>query len=926
MVIDQVCQENVLFVMIDNVPYMAWYKDSDGKFIVVNQLFADSCGKDRASIIGKTDFDIWPHNLATDYTKEDADVILSRKPKLIEERIWGLDGPTWFETYRTPIFGRDGKVIGTVGTAKDITVRKKMQLEMENQKRFVKSMIDVIPDLIFFKDLNGMYLGCNDAFATQYIGLSEASIIGKTDADFHHDAEQASFFRQKDLEAMALGKTTINEEWIQLVNGEQVLVETSKTPFYDDGNNVKGIIGIARDITKRKLIENQIKESELRMFLATGNAKIGLWDWSIQSEKVVINEQWAVNRGYMLEELEPVSLMTWMNAVHPDDLPRAQALINQCLLGNLQLYECELRLSHKDGHWIWVLDRGKVVEWDSDDKPSRMIGTYIDISNQKKIENELRQSERILSAVALSIKELIDTRDYLKAIESCFVLIGEATMVDRVYMFVNAYDEEGKGTTSQAIEWNAGSVEAQISNPDLQNLSFEDVDSFIGPIRNGDAFYGVVSALENDRTRELLEAQSIKSIIVLPIIVRDIFWGFLGFDECKYERVWSESEFSILIAFTHSIEKTIERSMIEKELELARESAETANLLKSQFVANMSHEIRTPIHAMLGYASLIKEDSKEDKHIGYLHAIEKAGDTLMSLLNDILDLSKIEAGKLELQRGHFDLRKLFDDVDTVFRLKTIEKNIQLDIVVDPQIPKYIFTDEMRVRQVLFNLIGNAVKFTLNGFIRVRAEIVRVSRDDRRIDLCLCVQDTGIGIPENQQAVIFEPFKQTDGQSNKKYGGTGLGLSISKRLVEMMGGTITLKSTVDQGSTFTVLLPRLISYADSYLEQEEPIENQPLLNVQTSKKPSKAIQDSSPEMILKMIEIKATDWEVCRENNRVSDLRLFAQKVREIGGMYVHDETIQYGDSLLASIRTYDLKNVKNLLEEFPERIKALGGQ
>lgn len=920
--------KELLLEIFEAMPFMAWHKNIDGKFVYVNQRFADGCGRSKADILGKTDYDIWPEKLAESYRLADIAVMEEGQSKFIEEVINDKTGSVWFETFKAPIYDENGIIIGVMGTSKDITIRKKYQNELHFQKRFIKSMMDAVPDLIFFKDLRGIYLGCNKAFAEDFIGTIEEEIVGKTDFDLVKDASLAQFFIERDQMVIKNGKTMINEEVVEFAKGETVYLETLKTPLYDENGHIRGLIGVARDISKRKEIEHMLKDSELRLNLATESTQIGMWDWQVQTGATIFNDQWAGILGYTLEELSPVSIDTWIKFTHPEDLEKSNQLLQAHFEGKADLYECAVRMRHRNNQWIWVLDRGKVIEWDADKKPVRMLGTHIDIDKQKRTETNLRKQEQILSAVAMSIKELITNQEYQVAIEKCFHLIGEATRVDRVYLFVNEYDEAGNGFTSQSIEWNSGVAQPQINNPELQRIPFGEVGDFIETLKGGEAFLGIVAQMPEDRSREILESQGIRSLVVLPIFVRGDFWGFIGFDECKYDRVWEESEFSTLRAFSHSVEKSVERSLIQKELYRAKKNAEAANLLKSQFVANISHEIRTPIHAILGYAALIKEHATDHQCMGYLGAIQKAGDTLMGLLNDILDLSKIEAGKLELQSSYSDLHTILMDVEQVFSLRTQEKQIDMIFEMDDRMPQLLLIDEVRVRQILFNLVGNAVKFTTKGYIQTQVLIDHVDMALSKIDITLLVKDTGIGIPEDQQKVIFEPFKQKEGQSNKHYGGTGLGLSITERLVDMMGGHIELQSKFGEGSVFKVHL-KGISFKNGSMSMKTKLSTAESLDEHAALK--KAVdaakaerQSMKIEMVSEMEALQSGIWIDCIQNNRISDFRQFAEALHMIGKSYTHLETIGFSNDLLSAIETFDLKRVKELLNYFPAWLESFG--
>lgn len=549
-----------LLAILDNAPFMAWYKDADGRFVAINQPFADYIGKPREEIIGKTDYDFRPHEFAAGYAGGGREVMRTRAGKTAEEKIDAAGG-AWLETFESPVFDAQGNVVGTVGMTRDISAPVRFQQALEDQKRLFKSMIDASPDLIFYKDVNSVYLGCNKAYAEEFIGKTEEEVVGKTGREVMNDLEMAAFCLAKDREVFSAGRTLVAEEKIRLANGEVAEVETAKTPFYNKQGELAGLIGISRDITARKKAEAQMKESEMRLNLAISNTNIGMWDCDIKTGATVFNEQWANMIGYTLAELAPIDIATWRAFTHPDDLVPAEARLNDYLSGAGDFYESEIRMKHRDGRWIWFLDRGRVIERDADGKALRMVGTHIDITARKQAEEELRNKDELLSAVAVSIRELIENRDYLAAAARCFELIGTAARVDRVCLYANHQDAQGNWFASQAVRWQSAVNGPQTVNPEMQNLPFKKLDAFIKPLLRGEAFYGTAEDMDG-----LCANQNILSVILLPVIVRGTLWGAVGFDECKYVRRWSDSEYAALSAFAHSLGKTIERSLIESEL------------------------------------------------------------------------------------------------------------------------------------------------------------------------------------------------------------------------------------------------------------------------------------------------------------------------------------------------------------------------
>ncbi|MGM0433338.1 MAG: ATP-binding protein [Pseudomonadota bacterium] len=280
-------------------------------------------------------------------------------------------------------------------------------------------------------------------------------------------------------------------------------------------------------------------------------------------------------------------------------------------------------------------------------------------------------------------------------------------------------------------------------------------------------------------------------IIALLVLAAFFYWNRKLSREVS-ERVRSEQ------ALKRSEEELLDAKQRAEDL---ADQAEEANRAKSEFLANMSHEIRTPMNAVIGYTELLERTITDERQRGYLESIKAGSRSLLTLINDILDLSRVEAGKMRLEYGPLDLSRLLEDVRHIFTIRAREKGLELVFEMDENMPPVMVLDETRLRQVLFNLVGNAIKFTDHGEVRVRV----AWKDSEAPELCIEVVDTGIGIPEEQQERIFEAFEQQVGQSSRRYGGTGLGLAISRKLVEMMNGELSVRSQPGEGTTFCVHL-------------------------------------------------------------------------------------------------------------------------
>jgi len=522
-------------------------------------------------------------------------------------------------------------------------------------------------------------------------------------------------------------------------------------------------IGTHVDITERKQAELALQDSERqarqqqrRLAEVIWGTDAGTWEWNLRTGATLFNERWAAIVGYTLAALAPVSIATWVRLVHPEDLRRSREQLKRCFSRAADCYECEVRLRHRSGDWIWVLARGRVVEWSADGKPVRMSGTVQDINQRKSTENELRAlsnySRRLLEA---SLDPLV------------------TISIDGRIMDVNA------------------ATEAVTGRPRERLIGSDFCEYFTAPEQAAAGYRQVFS--EGSVTDYPLAIRHLDGHVIDVLYNASVYRNDAGeiagvFAAARDITLRKRAEQAV-----REINASLEQKVAERTAQLA-----AASKAKSEFLANMSHEIRTPLNAILGFAQVLARDPDLNaaQH-DCLAIIQRSGEHLLTLINDILDMAKIEAGRMTLQAAPFDLPALVTEVGAFFRQRACDRGLALTVAA-AALPRMVVGDAMKLRQVLINLVGNAVKFTAQGAVALRVEPVTGAT------IRFSVIDTGTGIAPGEMARLFEPFSQT-ASGRQVQGGTGLGLALSNRFVRLMGGALTADSTPGQGSCFSFAL-------------------------------------------------------------------------------------------------------------------------
>lgn len=680
-------------------------------------------------------------------------------------------------------------------------VSKDLSVEQEAKQRFERLFRSNPSPMVLSIISERRIIDINDAFLRVF-GYSRTEVLDKT------AAELALFVHpeQQDAAAVKLASTgRVTDLELQVRCKDGTICDGLFSGEVIENQGKRYLLTVMVDITANKRMTAALARERERLAWIIQGTHAGTWEWNVQTGATIFNDRWAEIVGYSLAELGCVSIKTWDNLTHPDDLLHNRELLKKHFCGELAYYECETRMRHKNGEWVWVLDRGKVATWSDDGKPVMMLGTHQEITSRKRVELELARlsslQHQLMQLATNFVNVPSDRQD--DAINQSLALMGRLIQADRAYLFT--YDLE-KGVTSNTHEWCNEGITPEIAN--LQNVPIDSITDWVAAHLQGEETHvpDVLKLPSDHNLRTILEPQGIRSLITLPLMQGSSCIGSVGFDAVREVRIWKKEEFALLrvLAELYSnfeARRDAERAMrgLQNHLAQARDKAQEAARAKTLFLANMSHEIRTPLNAILGYAQIIGRDCRTCELAQRIKGLTQSSEHLLALINDLLELARSDGQCITLTPSGFNFTQLLEDVRLIFarRLQTLP--LQLEVCQTSEVPSLLHADPGKIRQVLMNLVSNAIKFTEKGGIRLWASVLEKSTPDSLL-IAVDVEDTGCGIKEADKEVIFELFACLETSKTVK-GGIGLGLPLSRRYARALGGDVTVESRVDVGSRF-----------------------------------------------------------------------------------------------------------------------------
>lgn len=765
--------------IINSIPVRVFWKDKNLNYLGCNDAFVKDSGyTELRDIIGKDDFQMGWREQAELYRKDDREVIEKGIPKLhIEEQQTTPDGKTiTLLTSKIPLRNFKGEINGVLGIYLDITERKHAEEEIIKSNIYLSTLIEYAPVAIAVLDEKSNVQKINKRF-TNYFGYTSEESLGKwlneliVPKEYYDEANKLCEENELDNFGMEPIDTIRMDKFGNLKD-----VSIIGSPIKVN-NKFIGIYAIYQDITERKRAEEILQEKESSLRYAQEIAKMGSWEWDIEKHITKYSENYYAIFGFNPSEVEP-GFELFKSRVHPDDIQILDESYLTIMRDKIP-YSIELRILDTDGTYKWT--QNSIVPVIENDKLVKLKGVIIDITERKQIEEEIRKSEE----------------KYRSLIENMGEGIG-VTDDEEKFIFVNP-----------AAEKIFGVKQGELIGDNLKTFHSSEI------------FNEVIN-----RTKERRHGKS--DVYEDEIILKD------GSKKVLFVHATPWFENNIFKGTFAIFSDITEQKKMVNELIEAKEKAEEMNRLKSSFLANMSHELRTPLNGILGFSEIIQETNDFEKVKKMSEIINKNGNRLLNTLNQILNLSLLEANTKKVEYRYIDIVSLVNETTELYRIEAAKKNLKLHF--ESEISKLqVAIDPTLVTNILNNLVNNAIVYSEKGGIIVKLgeEIINGVES-----IVIDVIDTGIGIEKKNLEIIFDEFRQASEGWGRSFEGTGLGLSLCKKYAKLLGGSINVTSEIGVGSDFKVILPKISTKTKENEKEVNKFTKNPLPDLKQNEKSKK----------------------------------------------------------------------------------------
>ena len=663
----------------------------------------------------------------------------------------------------------------------------------ESQERY-RLIAENATDVISAHDTNGTIVYVSPAIEN-VLGYTPDEVLGSSGWAWIHPDDSALL----SAEASAEHEISTVVHRARRKDGSFVWLETTYRLIFDEDGSFQHVVATSRDISQRLQAQLALQQSEEQLRSLIWSMDDLIFSLDLEGRFLVFHQ----SQNSMYDT--PLASEVYVGKHYRDVLPPE---LTRVLEGAIRVVTTTLETQQRS---FSLRMEGKLQHFSLRVAP--MISPRLEKLGITCVARDVtdmvlarERQQRLLGLEQLhrmTIARFLESKDIDTAINETLRRAGEFLDVSRAYV---VQIRENEMLVDSTHEWCAPGVSSQQAY--FQAFAINEIMPSFLPLLGDDGIIDPEHIVElPEDVRQLLESQSIQSLLVLPFNLSGRMQGYIGFDETRRPRRWLPEEIAAVRTIAQSLSRTLEQERAQYDLIQARDTAIRSARLKGEFMSNMSHEIRTPMTGVIGMLELLRETALNLDQAEFVDIAHTSARRLMHLLDDILDFSKIEAGKVTLENIPIDLRSIVSEVHNMFKTPAAKKQVNLYEDIDSAVPARVLGDPTRLRQILTNLVSNAVKFTQHGSIAIR--VTSSTSAQGRARLRFEVADTGIGIAESQYEAIFNSFMQADNSTTRRYGGTGLGLAICQQLVALMGGQIDLHSKLDEGSTFGFTLTMTI---------------------------------------------------------------------------------------------------------------------